>query len=60
KVLKTIPKGSEYEMYNLKNFEKKYVNREQRRKNKQEKFPIEFQETMRGPGCVVLPIAIYR
>ncbi|WHI59330.1 hypothetical protein PYH69_11470 [Mammaliicoccus lentus] len=60
KVLKIIPKGSEYEMYNLKNLEKKYVNREQRRKNKQEKLPIEFQETMKGPGCVVLPIAIYR
>lgn len=59
KILEIIPYESEHKIYNLNFIEKNFVNREQRRKNKGE-LPKMFKETLKGPACNVLPIAIFR
>lgn len=61
KIERVIPKGKNLELFDLKELDMKYSNREQRRKNKtKEEFPSEFEEIVKGPVAVVLPIAIYR
>lgn len=61
KIERVIPKGKDLELFDLKELDMKYSNREQRRKNKtKEKLPSEFDEVVKGPVAVVLPVAIYR
>ncbi|KOP78761.1 hypothetical protein AMS60_18040 [Bacillus sp. FJAT-21945] len=60
KVERLIPKGEKMELFDLKEIERKFSNREQRRKNKVTPLPKEFNESVEGPSAVVLPIAIYR
>lgn len=61
KIERVIPKGRHLELFDLKELDMKYSNREQRRKNKEKKeLPSEFEEVVNGPLAVVLPIAIYR
>ncbi|WP_368502803.1 hypothetical protein AB3N04_00265 (plasmid) [Alkalihalophilus sp. As8PL] len=60
KIERIIPKSEQIELFDLKEIEKKYSNREQRRKGKVTELPPEFNEVVEGPAAVVLPIAIYR
>ncbi|OMP68456.1 DUF6414 family protein [Domibacillus epiphyticus] len=60
KVERLLPQGEEMKLFDLEEIEKKYSNREQRRKNKSAQLPAEFNESVEGPAAVVLPIAIYR
>ncbi|MED3822548.1 hypothetical protein P4561_02230 [Priestia flexa] len=60
KVERIIPKGEKIDLFDLKEIERKFTNREQRRKGKVSQLPKEFDESVEGPATVVLPIAIYR
>lgn len=60
KVERVIPKGEKLDLFDLKEIERKFTNREQRRKQQGTQLPKEFDESVKGPAAVVLPIAIYR
>ncbi|MBY7142537.1 hypothetical protein KFZ56_05475 [Virgibacillus sp. NKC19-3] len=59
KIEKKIISGEAYELFDIKELERKTTNRAERRK-KGNTLPKEFKETIVGPAAVVLPIAIYR
>jgi hypothetical protein len=60
KVERNILKGEKMDLFDFKEIERKFLNREQRRENKVTQLPKEFDESVEGPAAVVLPIAIYR
>lgn len=60
KIERIVDQGEKIELFDLKEIEKKFANREQRRKSKISQVPKEFDESVEGPLAIVLPIAIYR
>lgn len=60
KIERVIKKGEKLDLFDLKEIERKFTNREQRRKKQTAPLPKEFEESVEGPAAVVLPIAIYR
>ena len=59
KVERRIPTGEKYELFDIKELERKTTNRAERR-SKKESLPKEFKQTIVGPAAIILPIAIYR
>lgn len=58
KIEKVIPKGEKYSLFDLKEMEQNFLNREQRRQGKD--LPEEFTEKVTGPAAIVTPFAIYK
>nr|WP_040983649.1 hypothetical protein [Oceanobacillus jeddahense] len=59
KIERKIASGEAYELFDIKELERKTTNQAERRR-KDNALPKEFKETVVGPAAVVLPIAIYR
>lgn len=61
KVQRKFEKGEKVELFNLDEIADKFPqNRAQRRKLPKSKMPNEVANTVKGPGAILLPIAIYR
>lgn len=60
KIERVVPKRDKVNLLDLSEIQEKFENREQRRNKQKSKLPKEFDESIKGPTAIVLPIAIYR